>query len=181
MNIKLSDVIIFAAGAIVGSVVTWKIAKAKYEQIIEEVTAEEDELDDDYVYEDEEESDENDETNAINDMRRAYTDIARQAGYIKEEKEDKPMNASDIYVIAPDDFDTNDYETESLNYYADGVLTDQYDNPIDNPEELIGDIEPFNHFGEYEDDTVHVRNDVTKCDYEILRDTRNFKELLEEE
>ncbi len=33
------------------------------------------------------------------------------------------------------------------------------------------------HFGEYEDDSVFVRNEENMCDYEILLDQRNFSEL----
>ena len=36
MNDTLNKVFIFAAGAIIGSVVTWKIVKTKYEQIANE-------------------------------------------------------------------------------------------------------------------------------------------------
>lgn len=35
------------------------------------------------------------------------------------------------------------------------------------------------HFGEYEDDSVYVRNDAKKCDYEILLDQRNYQEIFE--
>ena len=36
-------------------------------------------------------------------------------------------------------------------------------------ENTIG-IDSLNHFGEYEEDSVFVRNDIKKCDYEILLD-----------
>ena len=32
------------------------------------------------------------------------------------------------------------------------------------------------HFGEYEEDTVFVRNNDLKCDYEILRTIEDFEE-----
>ena len=72
------------------------------------------------------------------------------------------------YVISPEEFDDNDeYETESLRYYEDHVLTDMYDNIIDDIEGTVGE-ESLTHFGEFEDDSVFVRNDDKKIDYEIL-------------
>lgn len=36
---------------------------------------------------------------------------------------------------------------------------------------------PLNHFGEYEKDSVFVRSDPKRCDYEILRDLRSYAEF----
>ena len=46
-------------------------------------------------------------------------------------------------------------------------------------EESVGK-ESLTHFGEYEDDSVFVRNDNLKADYEILADKRTYAELLKE-
>ena len=43
-------------------------------------------------------------------------------------------------------------------------------------DEIVG-LDSLTHFGEYEDDSVFVRNDVMKCDYEILLDHRNYKDV----
>ena len=37
------------------------------------------------------------------------------------------------------------------------------------------------HFGEYEDDSIFVRNDRLKCDLEILFDRRTYAEVLAKE
>lgn len=42
-------------------------------------------------------------------------------------------------------------------------------------EEIVGD--GLEHFGEYEEDSVFMRNDAKRCDYEILRDLRTFAEF----
>ena len=34
------------------------------------------------------------------------------------------------------------------------------------------------HFGDYEEDSVFVRNDELGLDYEILRDMRNFSDVV---
>ena len=79
------------------------------------------------------------------------------------------------YVIAPEEFDELGYTPISLTYFADGVLADENGVVIDDVEEIIGDA--LDHFGEYEDDSVYVRNDAKRCDYEILRDERKYAEF----
>ena len=62
----------------------------------------------------------------------------------------------------------------SLTYYSgNGVLVDDNEEQVDNVEELVGEGS-LKHFGEYEDDSVYVRNDERKCDYEILLDESNY-------
>lgn len=80
------------------------------------------------------------------------------------------------YVIAPEEFDELDgYTPVSLTYFSNGVLSDEYGVVVDDVEEIIGDA--LEHFGEYEDDSVYVRNDAKRCDYEILRDERTYEEF----
>lgn len=84
------------------------------------------------------------------------------------------------YVISPDDYGENDNYTQiSLVYYAgDGVLADDEDEVVEDIEDTVG--EDFaEHFGEYEDDSVFIRNDRLRCDYEILRDNRSFSDVVE--
>ena len=78
------------------------------------------------------------------------------------------------YVISPDEYDENDYETETLYYYPDGVLTDTYDNVIVDIEETVGK-KSLTCFGEYEEDSVFVRNDDLETDYEILLQPDNYE------
>lgn len=83
------------------------------------------------------------------------------------------------YVISPDEFgemEDEDYDKVSVTYYADGVLADEYDEVVENVDEIVGE-ESLTHFGEYEDDSVFVRNDKLKCDYEILLDQRNYSDI----
>ena len=83
------------------------------------------------------------------------------------------------YVITPDEFgEIYEYDTISLRYYADKVLTDEDDVVITNVDEIIGE-DSLTHFGEYEDDSVFVRNDEMKADYEILLDLRKYYDINE--
>ena len=113
-----------------------------------------------------------------------YAKILSETGYTnyaerqdkKEKKGVEPVEDERPYVISPDEFGEKDgYENVTLTYYADGVLTDYFDNVISNIDEVVG-FDSLDHFGEYEDDVVFVRNEKMETDYEILRDLRDFNE-----
>lgn len=185
MNSTLSKVIIFAAGAAVGSAVTWMLVKNKYEQIANEEIAEMRE----YVRKKQETKEEIEPVQSIVDIpeidKSKYLDLTmgylngintgssnyeEKGGAEDVEEENKP------YVIMPEDFgEYEDYDTVSVTYYADGVVEDDQCNIMSDPEEILG--EGFaDHFGEYEEDSVYVRNDELKIDYEILLDTKTYAE-----
>lgn len=170
MNCTLSNVAMFAAGAFIGSVVTWKLIRAKYERITQEEIKDVKErfsnrlkeLSDEKIYE---------------KLSNRY--IKKDEGEPKpvvEEVEEEPVK--DIRVISPDEYGENgdEYDLLSYTYYADGVLADEMDDPIEDIEDVIGS-EALNTFGEYEPNAVFVRNDRTRCDYEILRDTSRYSEV----
>lgn len=178
-NGLLSKIVIFAAGAAVGSVVTWKLVKTKYEQIAqEEIESVREVYSGQISTIDEEDGDEESEE----DERDEYEQIVKKSGYTQyqanklntEEDEDVMIEP---YVIVPEEFDENGYETVTLFYYADGVLaTSDTNEVIENHDELVGeDFET--HFGEYEEDSVFVRNDNIQTDFEILKDRRTFSEV----
>lgn len=82
------------------------------------------------------------------------------------------------YVISPDQFgEFDDYDRVSLVFYSDHILVDENYEIIDDVDGVVG-AESLNHFGEYEDDSVHVRNDRLKIDYEILLDPRTYAEIV---
>lgn len=92
------------------------------------------------------------------------------------EENNNPSDAP--YVIPPEDFGELDYYTQiSLTYYADGILADEDDRYINNVDDIVG-RESLKHFGEYEDDSVFVRNDKLKCYYEILLDQRSYSDVI---
>lgn len=176
---NISKAFIFAVGAAVGSAVTWRVLKTKYEQIANEEIASVKEI---YAMknnkeESEEESDDDDYDDTVDeDDIKNLADIISRNGYNDEEtiKEGiKKMN-NGPYVISPDEYDENDYETETLYYYPNGVLTDVYDNVIEDIDEIIG-MDSLKHFGEYEDDSVFVRDDESEIDYEILLQPEDYR------
>lgn len=105
-----------------------------------------------------------------------YSDISTTPK--EEEKKEEHVDVEKPYVISPDEFgEFDDYETISLTFYADKVLTDSEDCPVDDIDEIVG-LESLEHFGEYEDDSVFVRNDMRKSDYEILADSRRYADIV---
>ena len=86
------------------------------------------------------------------------------------------------YIISPEAFGMREgYETVSLTCFADGTLADDDYHRMSAREvnDTVG-VDAVNHFGEYEPDSVFVRNERRQTDYEILRDEREYEELLEE-
>lgn len=89
-----------------------------------------------------------------------------------EVKHDEP------YIIDPTEFgEFSEYEQRELTYYKDGVICENDTDMID-PYDIFGDLDVGDHFGEYENDRVFVRDDKRQVDYEILRDERTFMEVL---
>lgn len=107
-----------------------------------------------------------------------YTNYSNREADNKSEKTQGLGHGDKPYVISPDEFgELPNYEKISLTFYADGVLADDQDELVDDIEEIVG-TESLNHFGEYEDDSVFVRNDAKRCDYEILMDRQNYSEAI---
>lgn len=107
-----------------------------------------------------------------------YRSYAEALSYT--EKAEEPPIELPPRVIAPDEFgEMDEYDQISLTYYADGTLTDEADRALDEREveETIG-RENLRHFGEYEPDSVFVRNDRLKADYEILLSRGSYAETL---
>ena len=180
MNDKLSSVIIFCGGVFIGGFLTWDFFKTKYEKIADEEIASVKETfehreprpDKNYKVE---------ETLKGND---AYVNIIDSSGYrnysnteIETEKKGgtADMELKQPYVITPEQYEDNvDYTKVSLTWYNDEVLEDDWGNVLD-PDDVIGS-DALKTFGQYEKDSVFVRDDDEQIDYEVLLDTRSYKE-----
>lgn len=110
----------------------------------------------------------------------AYRDLAGK--YYSAPEDSDIRDVYKPYVIAPEEFGVKDgYDTVSLTYFADGTLADDMDRAMSDADidATIGKG-ALSCFGMHEEDSVHVRNDRTKCDYEILMDLRSYEQVLEE-
>lgn len=194
----LKYTLIFSLGAVVGGFATWKVVKTKYEQIAQE------EIDSvKKVYSAPkisiEETHEDEPTEEIKEFMSAAINMKPDlASYVDKLREEGYVNYSDVnhgngvtitnkevtdvkkpYVIPPEEFGEEDgYAKLSYTYYADEVLTNEANEIVDDVDDIVG-IDSLSHFGEYEDDSVFVRNDALKCDIEILLDERNYTDVLD--
>ena len=174
MNKK--TILAFFMGATVGSIATWKFLKTKYELYYEE---EDEELFEDDAEEDTDEA----EPAPINEIDEkpdlsVYTAKLKEQGYLQDVEEGGTDDMKKPYVISPDEYgEMDDYDLYSYTYYADKVLADENNEPIEDVDQRIG-LESLNHFGEYGDDSVYVRNDELKADYEILLDDEKYEILF---
>jgi hypothetical protein len=185
----LSNFCIFTAGVVIGAVATWKFMEAKYEKIIAE------EVDKAYeVYSKmagrdiREQAEEKKEPVHTPDPEQInlheYVNTLADAGYI-DYASVEPTKVKEVtkvkrpYVISPDDFgDHEEYTIVTLFYCADKVLIHENNTIVDNVDELIG-ADSLHHFGEYEDDSVFVRNEQLETDFEILLEQRTYEEVIE--
>ena len=188
---KVSVFAAFVLGAAAGSAATWFIVKKKYEQLaqeeidsVKEAFSRRNSIEDGEEVETEEESsEEEDEEVPVTKLKtlKEFTEELRRSGYTNysnadslEETDERP------HVITPEEFgelEDQGFQTISLTYYADQVLADDDDRVITNVDDIVG-YDSLTHFGEYEDDSVFVRNEKLKCDYEILLDERTYAQVL---
>lgn len=191
MNNKAVGVAMFIIGAVAGTAATWALIKNKYEKLAME------EIDSVKTVFSKREASTAAEVNVREKANQAkekpsvveYAAKLQKEGYtnysgINEEMrkgvdEMAGFSESDSpYVIAPDVFgEFDDYEKISLTYYADQILADDNDEIVDDVEDIVG-FDSLSHFGDYEDDSVFVRNDRLKCDYEILLDQRPYSDIV---
>lgn len=197
-----NKIFMFALGATVGSLVTWKLVEKKYKDIADEEIASMEE----YYNEKlnslnelaEDPVEESDDINkailegvkegmTYSDEELEYDEHIKELNYnsIQEDIDGIFETEADIkeytkpYVISPEEFGEYGNETKLLTYYADFVLVDEEGDIIVDPESVVGDA--LEHFGEYEDDAVHVRDENIECDYEILKHEKTFGEVYKEE
>ena len=192
----MKNLLCFVTGAAIGSVVTWKLIEKKYkdladeeiESVIETFKNRKPRITKDNVKETVEKV-----INKCKESKETIEDIVTSEGYFIENEEeidedDESNYTVDVdpgvevivpYVITPEQFgEYNEYGTKTLTYYADNVLTDEIDNPItsDEMETMIGP-DALDHFGEYEDDSVYIRDEMNEMDYEILKSEKMFSEI----
>ena len=181
----------FVLGAAGGSFATYKLLKNKYEEIAQEeidsvkemyrnsqgecMPNSEIEEQKEVAKKSMEKPDIMEYSKKIKDCN--YSDYSKTERNKPEEgPEEKDM--SDPHVISPEEFGEDDtYDRINLTYYADGVLADENDEEVENVDGTVG-LDSLETFGTYEDDSVHVKNDRLRAYYEILRDERNYEDVM---
>ena len=191
----MKNLLFFVAGAAIGSVVTWKLIEKKYKDLAdEEIESVKETFKNrkSRITKDEVKETVEKVINKWKEPKETVEDIVTAEGYYTEEEETEEDDESNYtvdvdpgveviapYVITPEQFgEYDEYGTKTLTYYADNVLTDEIDNPITS-DEMITMIGPdaLDHFGEYEDDSVYIRDEMNEMDYEILKSEKMFSEI----
>lgn len=190
---------IFAAGALAGAAVAARAIRDKYQQEAEEEIAEMRDYyrelrknaktpDEDKIVEEEnikEEKEENDK-NEYDEIVKGYTNYTQYlskaaAKYFdtetkenkKEEKEER-TNYEPFIIDAEEFGEDPTYDTATLTYYKDKVLTNDLDDVIDYS---VAGEENLKIFDEHPDcKAIYVRDDIYMVDYEILRDPYQYDE-----
>lgn len=206
MKSKFINVFMFAVGAAIGSAVTWKVLKTKYEQSIqEEIDSIKQGFAEVYGDRTEHENEQADEKETSDNKTEEpfelgihqidwseYEDLNEEETYTPTEEDiceyhslahnyhEEKGGAYEVknepYVISPYDFgELDNYSQFELTYYLDGILEDDEYHIVTDADELIGP-KALTTFGEYEDDSVFVRNDRLKADFQILKDYRTYDE-----
>lgn len=190
------NLFLFTAGATIGSLVTWKIVKTKYERIIQE---EIDSFKETYAlcmsgasnesssFEDEHQEEEPGQNGFSKSVMTDYAALAGKYGHPSSDEdenieegggdEDFPYINGPV-VISPEEYGDGNYDHDLyvLTYYDDGILANDWWETLD-IEETIG-TDALEHFGDYTEDVVHVRNERLKADYEVTKDPRNYMDMI---
>lgn len=187
MNGTLNKFVMFTAGAAIGSTVTWYILRSRYDRIIQEEidsvresfsmlnrkgSEEADDAPDEYYDREEEEE--------IQELKH-YKDIIGSSDYtgdVEENDMDEEYPSRIPEIIEPEEYGEKEgYQAVSMTYYEENkVLVDEtYNQVVEDIEGTVG-ADFATHFGEYEDDSVHVRNHYLETDFEILKVERAYSE-----
>jgi hypothetical protein len=182
---------IFAAGALAGAAVAARVVREKYQQEAEEEIAEMRDYyrelrknaktpDEDKMVEEENTKEEKEENtkNEYDEIVKGYTnytqynDIETKENK-KEEKEERTNY--EPFIIDVEEFGEDPtYDTATLTYYKDKVLTNDLDDVIDYS---VAGEENLKIFDEHPDcKAIYVRDDIYMVDYEILRDPYQYDE-----
>ena len=186
----LKKIMIFAAGAITGTVVGARLVKKRYEDIaneeIEEIRAYYKEREKEQKAE-VEEKEQIEEPVAFSEEEKAeYNDIrfkySTETMLLNEQAESSKSGSFESYIIDPSEYgNEGQYATETLTYFADGVLVNEVDEVIEDWDTTVGrhHIEVFEEFPDAT--TVYVRCDWEGMDYEIIKDDWCWSDIQQPE
>lgn len=194
--------VIFAAGIVIGNVITAELIGEKHRKRADE------EINSYKEYYASKHSERNDLTKEVSEEaieetkeevvemdadHKEYLNVLKNSGYTSTEsekntKEKDPVmdeDESNFVIITPEEFGEIDAETGevfdmmTLVYYADDVML-YYDDQhqVDDIEHLVGK-EFRDHFGDYEVDAVYVRNKRNQTDYEIIKDEDKYYDIFD--
>lgn len=163
---KFRTFLVFAGGIVVGALIT-QIAFAKFVPI--DILKKASDGDDD----DETENDDNDDDRLTEEDVIAYEDMVdslpyKKASVSRRVEDSRMMNKHDhiTYISSYEFGEDPDYDQIGLTYYGNQDILTLDHEIINDPTEYVGIFKE--HFGEFDEDCVYVKNDSTKAYYEIV-------------
>lgn len=185
---------IFAAGALAGAAVAARVVREKYQQEAEEEIAEMRDYyrelrknaktpDENKMLEEDENNKEDkevkeDSKNEYDEIVKGYTNYTQyndtETKENKKEEKEERTNYEPFIIDAEEFGEDPSYDTTTLTYYKDKVLTNDLDDVIDYS---VAGEENLKIFDEYPDcKAIYVRDDIYMVDYEIIRDPYQYDE-----
>lgn len=205
MHRTITNIFMLAVGAVIGSAATWVYSQKKYSQLIQSEIEKTKEYYSNKESDKPEEPDIQDpeeEKQLEEEKKKAFqtsADIINQSGYdmnsysdytrFSKPKEEHPeivqknletfgSDENFPVVIAPESYgEIEDYATHEYTYFKDGVVVDDDGDVID-PDKvrsMLG-IDFASHIGDFEEDAVHIQNDLMKTYFEILAEPYDYND-----
>ena len=181
----MKGLFIFAAGVVAGAVAGAYLVKDK---IMADAKQEIEEVREYYKSKKESKKEETIEEHPVEEVKeeKEYKTIVENSGYVnynKPEQITQHIVLEDVpYAIDPEEFGDKEeegWDTTTLTYFADGVLVDDVDEIVEQPDVVVG-LDNLRIFEEFPDATcVYVRNETWRTDFEILRDDWKWSDLQE--
>ena len=181
----MKGLFIFAAGVVVGAVAGAYLVKDK---IMADAKQEIEEVREYYKSKKESKKEETVEEQPVEEVKeeKEYKTIVENSGYVNYNKPEQIIQHSVLedtpYAIDPEEFGDKEeegWDTTTLTYFADGVLVDDVDEIVEQPDVVVG-LDNLKIFEEFPDATcVYVRNETWRTDFEILRDDWKWSDLQE--
>ena len=176
---------IFAAGVVAGAVAGAYLVKDK---VMADAKQEIEEVREYYKSKKETKKEETVEEQPVEEVKeeKEYKTIVENSGYVNYNKPEQIAQHSVLedepYSIDPEEFGDKEeegWDTMVLTYFADGVLIDDADEIVEQPDVVVG-LDNLKIFEEFPDATcVYVRNETWRTDFEILRDDWKWSDLQE--
>jgi len=181
----MKGLFIFAAGVVAGAVAGAYLVKDK---VMADAKQEIEEVREYYKSKKETKKEETVEEQPVEEVKeeKEYKTIVENSGYVNYNKPEQMVQHSVLedepYSIDPEEFGDKEeegWDTMTLTYFADGVLTDDTDEVVEQPEVVVG-LDNLKVFEEFPDATcVYVRNETWRTDFEILKDDWKWSDLQE--
>ena len=179
---------IFAAGVVAGAVAGAYLVKDK---VMADAKQEIEEVREYYKSKKESKKEETVEEQPVEEAKevkeeKEYEEIVVNSGYVNYNKPEQVAQHSVLedepYSIDPEEFGDKEeegWDTMVLTYFADGVLIDDTDEVVEQPDVVVG-LDNLKIFEEFPDATcVYVRNETWRTDFEILKDDWKWSDLQE--